>query len=79
MVSILPTYPESAKTAHAVSALDRVRLVDDLPCQNGLFPAGSIGTVVHRYRDARAFEVEFMRPEHAVLTVQSDQIEPAGG
>jgi hypothetical protein len=79
MVSIFQTYTESAQADHAVSQLDRVRLIDNLHCQSGVFPAGSIGTVVHRYRGAHAFEVEFTRPEHAVLTVHADQIEAAGG
>jgi hypothetical protein len=49
----------------------------DYMAPEGLFPAGSTGTVVHRYRDGAAFEVEFIRPEHAVLTLVASQIELA--
>jgi hypothetical protein len=79
MVSIFQTYTESAQADAPLSQLDRVRLVDSLHAQSGVFPAGSVGTVVHRYRGAQAFEVEFTRPEHAVLTLHVDQIEAAGG
>jgi hypothetical protein len=43
---------------------------------------GDVGTVVHRYRDGEAFEVEFVTAEGAtvaVLTLGPADIRPVGG
>jgi hypothetical protein len=39
-----------------------------------LLPTGSTGTVVHVYPDERAYEVEFNRPFHTVVTVEADAV-----
>lgn len=54
---------------------DRVVLTTNLP-DAGL-AAGDIGTVIHVYRDARAFEVEFVALDGetvAVSTLTSQQV-----
>lgn len=43
---------------------------------------GDIGTVVHRYKEERAFEVEFVNAEGgtiAVLTLNKDSLRPITG
>jgi len=43
--------------------------------------AGDVGTVVHLYRDGRAYEVEFTTLEGktaAVVTVEASQVRPVG-
>lgn len=43
--------------------------------------AGDVGTVVHIYRDGRAYEVEFTTLEGktaAVVTVEAPQVRPVG-
>ena len=53
---------------------ERIVLTEDL-AQCGL-QAGDVGTIVHVYRDAQAFEVEFVAltgKTVAVVTVSSDQ------
>ena len=37
-------------------------------------PAGSVGTIVHVYRNAAAYEVEFSQPFHAILTCERDDV-----
>jgi hypothetical protein len=57
---------------------DRVILTDDMK-PDGLM-AGDVGTVVHVYRDRRAFEVEFVSLDGttvAVVTVGADHVRPA--
>lgn len=41
--------------------------------------AGDVGTVVHAYRDGRAYEVEFVTLDGhtaAVVTLEADQVRP---
>jgi hypothetical protein len=43
--------------------------------------AGDVGTVVHVYRDGRAYEVEFTTlggETAAVVTVEAEQVRPVG-
>ena len=43
--------------------------------------AGDVGTVVHAYRDGRAYEVEFVTLEGktaAVVTLEASQVRPVG-
>jgi type I restriction enzyme R subunit len=53
------------------------RVVLRVPKQVGEqeLPPGSAGTVVYAYEKADAYEVEFMRPFHAVLTVERSELE----
>jgi hypothetical protein len=58
---------------------DRVVLKTRVP-DKGL-EAGDVGTVVHIYRDGRAYEVEFTTLEGktaAVVTVEVPQVRPVG-
>jgi hypothetical protein len=49
--------------------LSMVALARPVEAEGRVLPAGSVGTVVHVYPDEKAYEVEFMRPFHAVATV----------
>ena len=53
------------------------RVVLRVPKQVGQqeLPPGSAGTIVYAYEKADAYEVEFMRPFHAVLTVERSELE----
>ena len=55
--------------------LSLVSLSRPVETEGGLLPAGAAGTVVHVYRDERAYEVEFLHPFHTVVTLQADAIE----
>jgi hypothetical protein len=57
--------------------LDRVSLREPVSHGEDVYPAGAEGTVVHRYKDGAAFEVEFARPVAGVITVEASQIEVA--
>ena len=57
--------------------LDTVVINDDV-AEHGL-KAGDLGTVVHRYKDGAAFEVEFVTASGrtiAVLTLPAEQVRP---
>lgn len=59
----------------AINELDTVVLKQDLP-QHGL-TQGDVGTVVHRYGDSEAVEVEFVTGQGktvAVLTLEMDTV-----
>jgi hypothetical protein len=54
---------------------DRIVLTTDVP-ERGL-RAGDVGTVVHRYSDGRAYEVEFVTLQGqtaAVVTLEAEQV-----
>ncbi len=54
---------------------DRVVLKTDLPAEG--FKAGDVGTVVHIYRDGRAYEIEFITLEGrtaGVVTLEAEQV-----
>ncbi|MDX1567798.1 MAG: DUF4926 domain-containing protein [Longimicrobiales bacterium] len=58
-----------------IGELDRVVITRDIP-DHGL-AEGDLGTVVFRYPDGRAYEVEFMTGNGAtvaVLTLDSDEV-----
>jgi hypothetical protein len=42
-----------------------------------LYPAGNVGTIVHRDEDGIGYEVEFVSPEPGVATVVRDDLESA--
>ena len=59
--------------------LDRVVLTEPIPAEG--LEAGDVGTVVHVYRDGRAFEVEFTTLDGktaAVVTVEASDVRPVG-
>jgi hypothetical protein len=54
---------------------DRIVLLKDIP-EEGL-KTGDVGTVVHIYRDSKAFEIEFMTLEGgtiAIVTVPASNV-----
>jgi len=54
-----------------------VVLTVDVPRES--LKAGDVGTVVHMYRDGRAYEVEFLTLDGttaAVVTLEANQIRP---
>ncbi len=58
---------------------NRVVLKTALPPEG--LEAGDVGTVVHVYKDGRAYEVEFTTlagKTAAVVTVESSQVRPVG-
>lgn len=58
---------------------DRVVLDVDLPAQG--LEQGDVGTIVHRYADAAAYEVEFVALDGhtaAVVTLERDSLRPVG-
>ena len=60
-----------------IKELERVVLTTAVPAEG--LEAGDVGTVVHVYRDGRAYEVEFTTLEGktaAVVTVQAPQVRP---
>lgn len=74
MTPALPSRPAD-REASAFSDLDDVVLIADVPTgDGGDMPAGSRGTVVGVYRGGAAYEVEFVEPFHAVVTVRPQQI-----
>lgn len=63
-----------------IDDLDLVALTRDLPARG--LRRGDVGTVVHRYRDGRAFEVEFVTGAGAtlaVLTLEPPDVRPLSG
>ncbi len=63
-----------------INELDLVVLTHDLG-EHGL-QRGDVGTVVHRYQDGQAFEVEFVTAAGAtvaVLTLQRADVRPVAG
>ena len=58
---------------------ERVVLKAAVPAEK--LEAGDVGTVVHVYRDGRAYEVEFTTLDGetaAVVTVEAEQVRPVG-
>ncbi len=54
--------------------LDPVRLRVDVTADGITIPAGAEGVVVAVYADGKACEVEFLKPVHAVVTVELAQL-----
>lgn len=67
---------QSASRPRPIRELSVVALNHPRECDGRVLPAGSTGTVVHRYRDGAGYEVEFTEPVHCVLTVGRDDIRP---
>ena len=57
--------------------LERVRLKRSVSSDGRVCPAGSLGTIVHRYHGGSAYEVEFVSPLQAVLTLNASEITSA--
>ncbi len=55
------------------------RIVLTTPVSSAGLEAGDVGTVVHVYRDGKAFEVEFVALDGhtaAVVTLEANQVRP---
>ncbi|MBN9561969.1 MAG: DUF4926 domain-containing protein [Alphaproteobacteria bacterium] len=72
--SILEEGPVSGDRNERHPELSRVSLARPLTVEHGVLPAGSTGTVVHVYPGEVAYEIEFVRPFHALVTVESAAI-----
>lgn len=62
-----------------IEELEIVVLTRDIP--EHALKAGDVGTVVHRYEDGSAYEVEFVAAEArtvAVLTLSGSDVRPMG-
>jgi hypothetical protein len=62
-----------------INELERVVLTEPVPKES--LETGDVGTVVHVYRDGKAFEVEFTTLDGhtaAVVTVEASQVRPVG-
>jgi hypothetical protein len=58
---------------------ERVVLKTPMPVEG--LEAGDVGTVVHVYRDGKAYEVEFLTLDGrtaAVVTLEAGQVRPVG-
>lgn len=58
---------------------ERIVLTTDLPAEG--LKAGDVGTVVHRYHDGLAYEVEFVTLDGktaAVVTIEADHVRAVG-
>ncbi|WP_211104162.1 DUF4926 domain-containing protein [Azospirillum sp. Sh1] len=64
-------------THEPIEELTRVALSKPVETEDGVLPAGSMGTVVGVYRSGAAYEVEFAKPFHTVATVMPDAIRNA--
>jgi hypothetical protein len=64
-------------THQPIEELTRVALSKPVETEDGVLPAGSMGTVVGVYRGGAAYEVEFAKPFHTVATVMPDAIQNA--
>nr|WP_295827962.1 DUF4926 domain-containing protein [uncultured Azospirillum sp.] len=72
-------YKRSADTGthKPIEELTRVELSKPVESEDGVLPAGAMGTVVGVYRGGAAYEVEFAKPFHTVATVMPDAIRNA--
>ena len=63
-----------------IHELDRVVLTAQVPAER--LECGDVGTVIHIYADAKAFEIEFMTLDGqtaAVATVEASAVRPLMG
>lgn len=63
----------------AIQELDVVRLLAEVSLDEGRLPVGSLGTAVFRHLNGEAFEVEFMSPFHALLTLRANEVAALDG
>lgn len=69
--------PTDTGAHEPIEELTRVVLSKPVETEDGVLPAGSMGTVVGVYRGGVAYEVEFAKPFHTVATVMPDAIRHA--
>lgn len=63
----------------SIRELDVVRLLAEVQLDEGRLPIGALGTAVYRHRDGEAFEVEFIDPFPAVVTLRTSEIAASHG
>lgn len=68
---------DRARGARDIGELSRVVLRGPKRIGERELPAGSTGTVVHAYENAAVYEVEFVAPFHALVTLERSELEPA--
>ena len=54
--------------------LSLISLARSVASEDGELPRGAVGTVLHVYPQAQAYEVEFFKPFHTVATVEATAI-----
>jgi hypothetical protein len=64
-----------AESPSAIAELSRVVLRVPKRIGSQDLPAGSKGTIVYLYENASAYEVEFLKPFHAVLTLERSELD----
>ena len=70
-------YTSATVGSEPIEELTVVRLLDGVDvAMHGLLPAGTLGAVVFVHDDGRAYDVEFIDPFAAVLTLRRSDIEP---
>ncbi len=57
-----------------IEELDIVRLLAEVTLDEGRLPIGTLGTAVYRHQNGEAFEVEFLAPFHALLTLRANEV-----
>lgn len=57
-----------------IEELDIVRLLAEVTLDEGRLPIGTLGTAVYRHQNGEAFEVEFLTPFHALLTLRANEV-----
>lgn len=57
-----------------IHEIDRVALLGEISTTEGVMPVGTVGTVVYRYNNGEAYEVEFTKPFHLIATLKSNEI-----
>lgn len=74
LVSAGTTAAAEGASANQFSELSVVALTHAVTVGGRSLPRGACGTVVAAYRDGLGYEVEFERPFHAVVTLQSGDL-----
>lgn len=65
----------AARARTTLTETSRAKLASSLELLNGReLPAGSTGTIVGVWADGEAYEVEFTKPFHAVVTVTAPKL-----
>lgn len=70
---------EFGHSGTSIQELDVVRLLAEVALDQGRLPIGALGTAVYRHQNGEAFEVEFMTPFHALLTLRASEVAPLDG
>jgi hypothetical protein len=58
-----------------LAALSKVSLRRPVDTENGQLPIGAVGTVVRFNPQAQTYEVNYLQPFHADITVEADALQ----